>query len=112
VKFVSSGIGSDQVVAGSALPLRAEVELAGLKPQDVRVEAVVGRVAADGEIEEAQVLTLAPLEQHETVYLFGRDFAPFTTGRLGYALRVTPNHYEDPLNRPCNSLLKWAGGPD
>ena len=100
------------MVAGSALPLRAEVELAGLKPQDVRVEAVVGRVAADGEIEEAQVLTLAPLEQHETAYLFGRDFAPFTTGRLGYALRVTPNHYEDPLNRPCNSLLKWAGDPD
>jgi starch phosphorylase len=112
VKFVSSGIGSEHVVAGSALPLRAEVELAGLKPQDVRVEAVVGRVAADGEIEEAQVLTLAPLEQHETAYLFGRDFAPFTTGRLGYALRVTPNHYEDPLNRPCNSLLKWAGDPD
>jgi starch phosphorylase len=108
VNFVRSGLGPDQVVTGSSLPLRAEVELAGLKPQDVRVEAVVGRVASDGELEEAQVLTLAPLEQHGTAYLFGRDFLPFTTGRLGYALRVSPNHYEDPLNRPCNSLLKWA----
>src|SRR5258708_4948021 len=115
VSFVSSGIGSEAVTTGSLLPLRAEVDLGGLEPQDVRVEAVVGRVAADGELEEAQVLTLAPLEQpeqHDTVFLFGRDFAPFTTGRLGYALRITPNHCDDPLNRPCNSLLKWAGDLD
>jgi starch phosphorylase len=115
VSFVSSGIGSEAVTTGSLLPLRAEVDLGGLEPRDVRVEAVVGRVAADGELEEAQVLTLAPLEQpaqHDTVFLFGRDFAPFTTGRLGYALRITPNHCDDPLNRPCNSLLKWAGDLD
>jgi len=56
------------------------------------------------------VLTLSPIgSQQETVYMFGRDFAPFTTGRLGYALRVSPNHSDDPLNRPCNALLKWAG---
>ena len=109
VTFVSSGIGPESaVLTGSSLPLRAEVELAGLEPQDVRVEAVLGRVAAEGGLEEAQVLTLAPIEQHGTVYMFGRDFAPYTTGRLGYALRITPNHYDDPLNRPCNSLLKWA----
>jgi starch phosphorylase len=109
VSFLSSGIGPEAaVLTGSPLPLRAEVDLAGLEPQDVRVEAVLGRVAAEGSLEEAQVLTLAPLEQHGTVYLFGRDFAPFTTGRLGYALRITPNHYDDPLNRPCNALLKWA----
>jgi starch phosphorylase len=79
-----------------------------LSPQDVRVEAVVGRVGAQGGLEDTQVLTLAPLEQHGTVFMFGRDFAPFTTGRLGFSLRVSPNHYDDPLNRPCNSPMKWA----
>ncbi len=76
------------------------------------MEAVVGRVGANGSLEETQVLTLAPLEQRGTVFMFGRDFAPFTTGRLGYSLRVSPNHCDDPLNRPCNSPMKWAGDGD
>jgi hypothetical protein len=29
---------------------------------------------------------------------------------LGYALRVSPNHFDDPLTRPCTSLLKWSYG--
>src|SRR5262249_195804 len=93
VNFVDSAIHFDTtLLTGSPVPLRTSVDLAGLGPQDVRVEAVVGRVAAGGELEDTQVLTLAPLEQHGTVFMFGRDFAPFTTGRLGYSLRVSPNH--------------------
>ena len=34
------------------------------------------------------------------------------TGRLGCSVRVSPNHFEDPLNRPCNAPIKWAGEPD
>ena len=113
VDFVDSGIAPDAVSSGAAVPLRATLDLAGLTPDDVRVEAVVGRVGANGDLEETQVLTLAPMqengEQHGTVFMFGRDFAPFTTGRLGYSVRVSPNHYDDPLNRPCNALMKWAG---
>jgi starch phosphorylase len=110
VKFIDHGIGGDTVSAGSSVPLRARIELAGLTPQDVRVEAVVGRIGPRGELEDTQVLTLSPIgSQQESVYMFGRDFAPFTTGRLGYALRVSPNHSDDPLNRPCSALLKWAG---
>jgi starch phosphorylase len=113
VGFVNSGIGPEAaVLTGSAVPLQAVVDLAGLAPDDVRVEAVVGRVGAHGELEETQVLTLAPIQQDGTVFTFARDFAPFSTGRLGYSLRVSPNHFDDPLNRPCNALLKWAGdGP-
>lgn len=110
VGFMNGGIGPDNAVStGSPVPLRAEIDLAGLAPEDVRVEAVVGRVGADGDLEETEVLTLAPLEQHGSVFLFGRDFAPLTTGRLGFSLRVSPNHCDDPLNRPCNALMKWAG---
>jgi starch phosphorylase len=109
VKFVDFGIGVEKVSAGSSVPLRASLDLAGLTPADVRVEAVVGRVGAHGDLEDTQVLTLAPEGQQESTFMFGRDFAPFTTGRLGYALRVSPNHCDDPLNRPCNALLKWAG---
>ncbi len=50
VNFVESGVGpAAAMLSGAPFPLRASVELAGLNPQDVRVEAVVGRVDADGE---------------------------------------------------------------
>jgi starch phosphorylase len=95
------------VLNGAAIPLRAGLDLAGLTPADVRVEAVVGRLGPRGELVDTQVLTLDPLEQQGNHYLFGKEFVPLTTGRLGYAVRVTPNHSEDPLNRPCNTPFKW-----
>jgi glycogen phosphorylase len=97
------------VSTGSQIPLRASVELAGLGPRDVRVEAVVGRVDGEGKLADVEVLTLPPLEQQGSSYLFGREYAPATTGRLGFSVRVSPNHYDDPLTRPCHTLLKWAG---
>jgi glycogen phosphorylase len=109
VNFVELGPGPGQsIVNGSAIPLRATVDLAGLRAGDVRVEAVVGRIGPAGQLEETQVLTLPPIEQQGKVVVFGREFVPLETGRLGYSLRVSPNHYDDPLTRPCNSLLKWG----
>ncbi|MBV8847235.1 MAG: alpha-glucan family phosphorylase [Bryobacterales bacterium] len=99
------------VLSGSPVPLRATVDLAGLEPADVRVEAVVGHVGAEGELIDMQVLALAPLEQSGTKVVFGRDFTPLATGRLGCSVRVSPNHFDDPLNRPCNAPLKWADEP-
>jgi glycogen phosphorylase len=101
------GLGNSLMLSGAAIPLRAGLDLAGLGPRDVRVEAVVGKIGPKGDLVETQVLTLDPLEQHGNQYLFGRDFAPLATGRLGYTVRVTPNHCEDPLNRPCNTPFKW-----
>jgi len=40
--------------------------------------------------------------------LFGREFVPHQTGRLGYTLRISPNHCDDPLTRPCLSPVKWT----
>ena len=46
--------------------------------------------------------------EFQSVTVFTREIAPRHTGRLGYALRVSPNHYEDPLTRPCPDLLRWS----
>lgn len=109
VTFLDLGPGpGNSVISGSAIPLRAVVELAGLQPSDVRVEAVVGRVGPAGQLEDTQVLTLPPVEQQGTAVVFAREFVPYQTGRLGYSMRVSPNHYEDPLTRDCNAPLKWG----
>jgi starch phosphorylase len=110
VGFLDTGIGPEKaVLTGSGVPLRATLELAGLSPEDVRVEAVVGRIGAEGELADMQVLALKALEQQGTQVLFGANFTPGTTGRLGWSIRVSPNHADDPINRPCNAPLKWAG---
>jgi starch phosphorylase len=109
VRFLELGPGPDaSVISGSPIPMRTVVDLAGLSPSDVRVEAVVGRVGITGQLEETQILRLPPIEQRGSAYVFQKEFVPRQTGRLGYALRVSPNHDENPLTRPCNSLLKWG----
>jgi starch phosphorylase len=109
VRFVDSGSGpAPAVTSGKSLPVRAAIELAGLSPDDVRVEVVLGQVGSNGHLEETEVMVLPPMEQQGTLAIFGKDIIPERTGRLGYALRVSPNHFDDPLTRPCTSLLKWS----
>jgi starch phosphorylase len=109
VRFVDPGAGpSATVTSGKPVPVRAAIELAGLQPGDVRVEMVMGRIDSNGHLEETEVMVLPPVEQRDTVAFFGKDIVPERTGRLGYALRVSPNHFDDPLTRPCTSLLKWS----
>ena len=96
------------VTSGKPIRVRAAVELAGLSAKDVRVEAVVGRVGSSGTLEDTEVIVLAPTEESESVAVFAKEITPRQTGRLGYALRVSPNHYEDPLTRPCPDLLRWG----
>ena len=109
VRFVEIGPGPERsVISGSPIPMRAVVALGGLSADDVRVEAVVGRVSPGGDLEDTTVLTLPPVETNGDVVIFETGFQPHQTGRLGYSLRVSPNHYEDPLTRSCRTLIKWS----
>jgi glycogen phosphorylase len=111
VKFIEIGGGPDgSITSGQDVPMRVVVDLAGLEPRDVRVEAVVGRVGATGQLEDTDCVTLKPAEERGPAVVFERAFVPKQTGRLGYAVRVSPNHNDNPLTRPCNSLLKWGLG--
>lgn len=109
VRFLELGPGPQaSVLSGSLIPMRAVVDLAGLTPEDVRVEVVIGRVGSTGQLEDSEIVTLPAIEQQGTAYIFERQLVPQHTGRLGYALRISPNHDENPLTRPVNSLIKWG----
>ena len=109
IHFVGLGEGpADQVMSGSAVPLRAIVDLAGLEPSEVRVEAVIGQIGVNGQLQDTYTLPLNPLEEQGSAVVFGNEFTVQQTGRLGYSVRVSPNHFDNPLTRPCNSLLKWV----
>ena len=109
VKFVELGGPPDgPVLSGRPVPLRAAVDLAGLKPEDVRVEVLIGRIGAGGQLEETEVMLLPPVAESGHVVVFEKEIVPRQTGRLGYAVRVSPNHHGDPLSRPCGGLVRWA----
>jgi starch phosphorylase len=109
VRFVDPSSGpSGSLVSGTPVVVRATIDLAGLAPNDVRAEVVVGRVDTNGHLEDTEVIVLPFVEQQGNTATFAKDIMPERTGRLGYALRVSPNHYDDPLTRPCASLMKWS----
>ena len=109
IQFVELGQPPDgPVLSGKPVPVRTAVNLAGLKAEDVRVEVVVGRVGVNGQLEDTEVMVLPAIEQRGTVVVFGKEIVPQQTGRMGYALRIAPNHYGDPVTRPCSALLKWG----
>jgi starch phosphorylase len=109
VRFVEAGPElSGAVLSGKPVLVRAAVDLAGLTADDVRVEVVMGRIDSNGNLEDTEVSVLSSISQQGSVAVFSKDIIPDRTGRLGYALRVSPNHFEDPLTRPCSSLLKWS----
>jgi len=109
VRFIEGGSGpTGSLLSGTPVVVRAAIDLGGLAPDDVRAELVVGRVNSNGHLEETEIIVLPFVEQQGTTSLFAKDIVPERTGRLGYALRVSPNHYDDPLTRPCASLLKWS----
>ena len=109
VRFIGVEQGPDgPAISGRPLPLRTVIDLAGLTPKDVRVDVVIGRVGSEGYLEDTEVLTLPAVEQRGSAYVFAKEFVPHTTGRLGFSLRICSNHYNDPLTRPCNALLKWG----
>ena len=111
VKFVEAGSGpgpGGSVISGRPVTVRAAIDLAGLEPGDVRVEAVIGSVNSNGHLEDTEVMVLPSVERNGAVATFGREIVPERTGRIGYALRVSPNHFDDPMTRPCSSLLKWS----
>ncbi len=109
VKFLEVSAGPDQTILnGSLLPLRAVADLGGLKPSEVRVEAIIGRIGVTGQLEDSKTVPLAAVEQEGEAFVFASQYQIRETGRLGFSMRISPNHFENPLTRPCNAPLKWV----
>ncbi len=109
IRFVGlDGGPGDSVLSGSEVALRATVDLAGLEPSEVRVEAVVGQIGPNGELQETEAVSLEPVEHRPEGIVFANQYTVQQTGRAGYSVRISPNHFDNPLTRPCNAPLKWV----
>jgi starch phosphorylase len=109
VRFVEMGPAPETpVMSGEPISVRAALNLAGLKPEDVRVECLIGPIGTGGNLEDTEVIAMSGSRLDGELTIFEREIIPDQTGRLGYAIRVSPNHDDNPLTRPVTSLLKWS----
>lgn len=82
---------SDTPQIGSSIALRAEVELPGLTPDDVQVQAAYGRVDdADG-LHEVTSLPMAHEHTEGSRHWFTATVPLERTGAFGYTVRVLPH---------------------
>jgi starch phosphorylase len=98
--------GGQEVAVGEEIPVAARVDLAGLDPADVTVEAFHSSLHADGTLGTGRGVELQ-LTGHEDGHYFYRGAVPArTSGLRGYAMRVLPRH-EDVLVPHEMPLITW-----
>jgi glycogen phosphorylase len=78
----------EQLVVGTRVRVRARIDLAGLSPSDVDIQAVVGKV---GDSDELQDVVTVPMEA-DGIGAFVASLRLPHAGTLGYTVRVLPRH--------------------
>jgi starch phosphorylase len=78
----------DSMVVGTEVLVRARIDLAGLDPSEVDIQAVVGKVDDNDELRE---VVTAPMEPTGTGEFSAKLRLPHA-GSVGYTVRVLPRH--------------------
>lgn len=94
VETVTAPAADRTAALGSTLALRVGVGLGELRPDDVEVQAVAGRVGSDDTIVDAQTFPLKPVSgpDAEGRWTYEGPLGLDRTGPYGYTVRVLPSH--------------------
>ena len=92
---------------GDERSVSVTVRLGALTTGDVAVQLAHGRVGANGELVQPELIELKPSDSADGVCVYGGSFKTDEPGLYGYAARVIPSH-ED-LTSPMDlGLIAWA----
>jgi len=101
-----AGRGGHEVAVGEDIPVAARVDLAGLDPADVTVEAFHSSLHPDGTLRTGRGVALELAGHEDGRYLYRGTVPAKTSGLHGYAVRVLP-HHEDVLVPHELPLITW-----
>ncbi len=87
----SSGL-ADIPVIGNELSLRARIDLAGLAPADVTVQAVLGRVDTDDDLTEVSTVQMTHAGSDSGTEFYTVETPVPLSGAVGFTVRVLPHH--------------------
>jgi starch phosphorylase len=91
VAHVEATGAGDTPEIGSTLSLRAEVELPGLAPRDVQVQAAYGRVDDSDGLHQVTTVPMAHEQTDGSRHWFSATVPLERTGAFGYTVRVLPH---------------------
>ncbi|MBF6171720.1 alpha-glucan family phosphorylase [Nocardia blacklockiae] len=91
IQVDSAGL-PDTPVIGAELALRARIDLGGLAPADVVVQAVLGRVSPDDDLSDVTTVEMSHSGTDSGVEIFTADTPVPLSGAVGYTVRVLPHH--------------------
>ena len=77
---------------GGTIRVTAKVALGGLSPDDVHVEALVGKAGANRELLGTRIEPLGAEGSEGEVWTFGAEIECDVPGHQGYTVRVVPAH--------------------
>jgi starch phosphorylase len=92
VEHVEVDVPADLVAVGQTCPVGAVVRLGRLRPEDVEVAAVLGRVNGDDRLADPVSVPMTPLGQTDGRWQYVGEFTAERAGPLGVTARVTPRH--------------------
>jgi len=99
---------ANTIPVASSMPVRAQVHLGRLGPQDVVVELYVGRVNGDGDLVEGQPVVMRPEGQPaDGNYTYFVETSLARSGLHGFTVRVRPSHPYMPAAF-IPGLICWA----
>ncbi len=103
---VLDGRSGREVAVGEQVPVTARVDLAGLDPADVLVEAFHSSLGNDGGLRTGRGVQLELAGRSDGKYVYRGAVPARTSGLHGYAVRVLPRH-EDVLVPNELPLIAW-----
>jgi starch phosphorylase len=92
---------------GEERSVSARVRCGRLGTEDLSIQLAHGRVGANGELMDPEIVELVPAEVIDGVCLYEGRFQARSAGLYGYAVRVVPSH-EDLISPMEMGLVEWA----
>jgi starch phosphorylase len=77
---------------GESFTIRVTVDLGPLTPGDVAVQALMGSVGSNRDLQEVEIHNLELVSGEQGRYEFSGSFACDRSGHLGYTVRIVPRH--------------------
>ncbi|MBC8063250.1 MAG: alpha-glucan family phosphorylase, partial [Chlorobia bacterium] len=107
VRVIGSGDSSPtQVQLGKPFTISATVSLGSLSPNDVKVQALVGRMGANRELVDFTAIDLKLVGEEGNAVKFEGQVLSQDPGHRGYTVRVIPNHEDVYVPSELN-LIRW-----
>lgn len=92
---------------GDKVEITAKIDIAGLRPEDVLVQAFHGSVGSDGKIEEGVMVDLAYKSAEGSNSVFKGKVELSSSGKMGVSVRVVPSH-PDLIHPVLTKNVTWA----